>query len=392
MVTRPRAQAGALADRLRARGARVIVAPAIRLVPAPAKAIDHALDRAVAGEFAWVVVTSRTGAEILLAPGGAGPRPPGPPREGCGRGRRDGERPAAGRAPPRAGAALVHDRVPRPGHAEGSRRGPARAGGHRPGGFGAGPANGRVDRRADRRVPDAISRDASGGRPPRTGRGSGRRGRVQQRIHGPGIPEGGRRHPAPPGHGGGRARAEDRLHRSRHRARRRAPPASGSTPPPTRIQSRGSWRPWSMRFADGRWRPEAVGPEGVRPGAGRREGSPVGRELSTASPAPHAANGGAPFARARDRPAAAPPGGAAVRQGGDRRAGAHPVDAGPAPAHARIAAEGGPVDRLARASSPSRCSASRRERTRRARRRGIPTASRSAACARSATSWARTTC
>src|SRR5436190_20524040 len=67
MVTRPRAQAGALADRLRARGARVIVAPAIRLVPAPAKAVDRALDRAVAGEFAWVVVTSRTGAEILLS-------------------------------------------------------------------------------------------------------------------------------------------------------------------------------------------------------------------------------------------------------------------------------------------------------------------------------------
>ena len=67
MVTRPRAQASALADRLRARGARVIVAPAIRLVPAPAKAIDRALDRAAAGEFAWVVVTSRTGAETLLS-------------------------------------------------------------------------------------------------------------------------------------------------------------------------------------------------------------------------------------------------------------------------------------------------------------------------------------
>jgi uroporphyrinogen III methyltransferase/synthase len=66
MVTRPRAQAGALAERLGARGAHVIVAPAIRLVPAPAKAIDRAVDRAVAGEFAWVVVTSRTGAETLL--------------------------------------------------------------------------------------------------------------------------------------------------------------------------------------------------------------------------------------------------------------------------------------------------------------------------------------
>jgi uroporphyrinogen III methyltransferase/synthase len=67
MVTRPRAQAGVLAERLRARGARVIVAPAIRLVPAPAKAIDRAVDRVAAGEFAWVVVTSRTGAETLLS-------------------------------------------------------------------------------------------------------------------------------------------------------------------------------------------------------------------------------------------------------------------------------------------------------------------------------------
>jgi uroporphyrinogen III methyltransferase/synthase len=67
MVTRPRAQAAALSERLRARGARVIVAPAIRLVPAPAKAIDRALDRAVAGEFEWVIVTSRAGAETLLS-------------------------------------------------------------------------------------------------------------------------------------------------------------------------------------------------------------------------------------------------------------------------------------------------------------------------------------
>jgi len=77
LVTRPRAQAGSLADMLRARGARVIVAPAIRLVPAPAKAIDGALDRAAAGEFAWVVVTSRTGAERVLsrlAAHGRGPR------------------------------------------------------------------------------------------------------------------------------------------------------------------------------------------------------------------------------------------------------------------------------------------------------------------------------
>jgi uroporphyrinogen III methyltransferase/synthase len=77
MVTRPRAQAGDLADQLRARGARVIVAPAIRLVPAPAKAIDRAVDRALAGEYAWVVVTSRTGAETLLSRLGARGHTPG---------------------------------------------------------------------------------------------------------------------------------------------------------------------------------------------------------------------------------------------------------------------------------------------------------------------------
>jgi uroporphyrinogen III methyltransferase / synthase len=67
LVTRPRAQAGTLVESLRARGARVIVAPAIRVVPAPAKAIDAALDGAVSGAFAWILVTSRAGAEALLA-------------------------------------------------------------------------------------------------------------------------------------------------------------------------------------------------------------------------------------------------------------------------------------------------------------------------------------
>src|SRR5262245_8487401 len=67
LVTRPRAQAAALVEALRARDARVIVAPAIRLVPAPAKAIDAALEGVTSGDFTWVLVTSRAGAEALLA-------------------------------------------------------------------------------------------------------------------------------------------------------------------------------------------------------------------------------------------------------------------------------------------------------------------------------------
>ena len=66
LVTRPRAQAAELVRLLEHRGARTIVAPAIRLVPAPARQLDAALERVLAGEFAWVVLTSRAGVEALL--------------------------------------------------------------------------------------------------------------------------------------------------------------------------------------------------------------------------------------------------------------------------------------------------------------------------------------
>src|SRR5439155_15649006 len=77
LVTRPRVQAEVLVDLLRTRGAHVIVAPAIRLVPAPAKAIDAVLDRALSGAFAWVIVTSRAGADVLLGRLAARERSPG---------------------------------------------------------------------------------------------------------------------------------------------------------------------------------------------------------------------------------------------------------------------------------------------------------------------------
>jgi uroporphyrinogen-III synthase len=65
LVTRPRDQAERLVEALSARGARALVAPVIRITPAPAREIDRALDRAVAGEFDWILLTSRAGVEAL---------------------------------------------------------------------------------------------------------------------------------------------------------------------------------------------------------------------------------------------------------------------------------------------------------------------------------------
>jgi uroporphyrinogen III methyltransferase/synthase len=64
VVTRARAQASGLAARLAALGARVLEAPAIRIVPRPADELDAAVERI--GDFALVVVTSPNGAGLLL--------------------------------------------------------------------------------------------------------------------------------------------------------------------------------------------------------------------------------------------------------------------------------------------------------------------------------------
>lgn len=66
LVTRPREQAEPLVRMVEARGARAVVAPAIRLVRAPAKALDPTVADAVAGRFAWVVFTSRAGVEAFF--------------------------------------------------------------------------------------------------------------------------------------------------------------------------------------------------------------------------------------------------------------------------------------------------------------------------------------
>jgi uroporphyrinogen-III synthase len=67
LVTRPRGEADGLARLLRARGARVLVAPAIDVVPAPVGPLDRAISRLLRGEFAWLVLTSQAGVAALAA-------------------------------------------------------------------------------------------------------------------------------------------------------------------------------------------------------------------------------------------------------------------------------------------------------------------------------------
>ena len=64
VVTRARAQASGLASRLGALGARVVEAPAIRVVPRPAAEVDPVVSDV--GSFALVVVTSPNGATLLF--------------------------------------------------------------------------------------------------------------------------------------------------------------------------------------------------------------------------------------------------------------------------------------------------------------------------------------
>jgi uroporphyrinogen III methyltransferase/synthase len=63
VVTRARAQASGLADRLRALGAEAIEAPAIRIEPRESEELDRALENI--GDYALVCVTSPNGAALL---------------------------------------------------------------------------------------------------------------------------------------------------------------------------------------------------------------------------------------------------------------------------------------------------------------------------------------
>jgi uroporphyrinogen-III synthase len=74
LVTRPAEQASPLVRELEGRGARVLVAPTIRLVPARSAALTAALRDLAAGRFAWIVLTSQRTVQVLrdriASPGG----------------------------------------------------------------------------------------------------------------------------------------------------------------------------------------------------------------------------------------------------------------------------------------------------------------------------------
>jgi uroporphyrinogen-III synthase len=65
LVTRPAEQAAPLVRELERRGARVLLAPAIRLVPARSATLTGALKDLAAGGFAWIVLTSPTTVDVL---------------------------------------------------------------------------------------------------------------------------------------------------------------------------------------------------------------------------------------------------------------------------------------------------------------------------------------
>jgi uroporphyrinogen III methyltransferase/synthase len=67
LVTRPREQADALGEALRARGAEPVAAPTIRIEDSgPSAALDRALTALLVGDYDWVVFTSANAVERLL--------------------------------------------------------------------------------------------------------------------------------------------------------------------------------------------------------------------------------------------------------------------------------------------------------------------------------------
>jgi uroporphyrinogen-III synthase len=65
LVTRPAEQAAPLVRELERRGARVLVAPTIRLVPARSAALTSALRELAAGRFDWITLTSQATVDVL---------------------------------------------------------------------------------------------------------------------------------------------------------------------------------------------------------------------------------------------------------------------------------------------------------------------------------------
>jgi uroporphyrinogen-III synthase len=65
LVTRPAEQAAPLVWELERRGARVLVAPTIRLMPARSAALTAALKELAAGRFDWITLTSGATVDVL---------------------------------------------------------------------------------------------------------------------------------------------------------------------------------------------------------------------------------------------------------------------------------------------------------------------------------------
>jgi uroporphyrinogen-III synthase len=65
LVTRPADQAAPLVRELERRGARVLVAPTIRLAPARSAALTAALKDLVTGRFEWLVLTSQRTVQVF---------------------------------------------------------------------------------------------------------------------------------------------------------------------------------------------------------------------------------------------------------------------------------------------------------------------------------------
>jgi uroporphyrinogen-III synthase len=65
LVTRPAEQTATLVRALERRGARVLVAPTIRIVPARSAALTAASKDLAAGRFSWLVLTSATTVGVL---------------------------------------------------------------------------------------------------------------------------------------------------------------------------------------------------------------------------------------------------------------------------------------------------------------------------------------
>ena len=65
LVTRPAEQSAPLVRELERRGARVLLAPTIRLAPARSAALTTSLEELAAGDFAWITLTSAATIAVL---------------------------------------------------------------------------------------------------------------------------------------------------------------------------------------------------------------------------------------------------------------------------------------------------------------------------------------